>query len=257
MNSHQPPPDSTNRFSDRVGNYVRYRPGYPIELPGVLREHVGLRAGTVVADVGSGMGISSRMLIEAGCDVFAVEPNDAMRLAAESLFGKNPRFRSVAAPAEETTLPDQSVDMVFSAQAFHWFDRERARAEFSRILRPHGSIVLVWNVRLTDATPFLRGYEALLQTFATDYMRVRHENVDEPALGRFFRDGRFTRHVLPNEQHFDFEGLRGRLLSSSYAPAEGHPSHAPMMAELRRIYDANQRDGKVSFLYRTEITIGS
>jgi SAM-dependent methyltransferase len=248
--------NSQERFSDRVANYVRYRPGYPHELLDVLRRHTGLRAGMRVADVGSGTGISSRLLLDAECEVFAVEPNAAIREAAENLLGANPRFHSIAAPAEATTLADRSVEMIFSAQAFHWFDRERARAEFSRILKPGGSIALVWNVRQTDSAPFLRDYEALLKTFATDYAQVRHENVDDGAFRSFFTHGRYEKHTLPNAQHFDFDGLRGRLLSSSYAPAEGHPLHAPMLAELRRIFDAHQRDGKVSFLYDTEIVIG-
>ena len=222
----------------------------------VLRECAGLRAGIRVADIGSGTGIASRLLLDAGCEVFDVEPNDAMREAAESQLGGNPLFHSVAAPAEATTLADQSVDMILSAQAFHWFDRERARAEFTRILKPSGSIVLVWNVRQTDSAPFLRDYEALLKTFATDYAQVRHENVDDAAFRSFFTHGRYEKHTLPNAQHFDFDGLRGRLLSSSYAPAEEHASHEPMLAELRRIFDAHQRDGKVSFLYDTEIVIG-
>jgi SAM-dependent methyltransferase len=253
---HSSPQDSRQRFSDRVENYVRYRPGYPHELLDVLRRHAGLCAGMRVADIGSGTGISSRLLLDAECEVFAVEPNAPMRAAAERLLGSDSRFHSIAASAEATTLADQSVDMIFSAQAFHWFDRERARAEFSRILRPPGSIVLVWNVRQTGSTAFLRDYEALLQKFATDYLQVRHENVDDSALRGFFRDGRHTKHTLPNAQHFDFDGLRGRLLSSSYAPAEGHPAHEPMLAELRRIFDAHQRGGKVSFFYDTEIVIG-
>ena len=256
MKSHHPPQDSTERFSSRVANYVRYRPGYPRKMLDVLREHAGLRAGIQVADIGSGTGIASRLLLDAACEVFAVEPNAAMQEAAESQLGGNPLFHSITAPAEATTLPDHRVDMILSAQAFHWFDRERARVEFTRILKPTGCIVLVWNVRQTDSAPFLRDYETLLQKFAADYAQVRHENVDDSALGRFFIGGRFTKHTLPNAQHFDFDGLCGRLLSSSYAPAEGHPSHEPMLAELRRIFDAHQRDGKVSFLYDTEIVIG-
>ncbi len=256
MTPHHPPSDSRQRFSSRVANYVRYRPDYPREMLDVLREHAGLRAGIRVADIGSGTGIASRLLLDAGCEVFAVEPNAPMREAAERILGGNLYFHSVAAPAEATTLPDQSADMILSAQAFHWFDRERARSEFWRILKSSGFIVLVWNVRKTDATPFLRDYEMLLQKFATDYMQVRHENVDDSALRCFFADGRFVKHTLPNAQHFDFEELRGRLLSSSYAPAEGHPQHEPILAELGRIFDAHQRDGKVSFLYDTEIVIG-
>ena len=256
MTPHFSPQDSQQRFSDRVENYVRYRPGYPRELLDVLREHAGLRAGIRVADIGSGTGISSRLLLDAGCEVFGVEPNAAMREAAEGFFADNQRFHSVAAPAETTTLPDHRVDMIFSAQAFHWFDREQARAEFSRILQPPGWVVLVWNVRQTGSTPFLCDYETLLRTFATDYMQVRHENVDDSALSRFFTNARHAKHTLPNVQYFDFDGLRGRLLSSSYAPAKGHPSHEPMLVELRRIFDIHQHDGEVSFLYDTEIVIG-
>ncbi len=256
MSTHQAPPNTLERFSSRVADYVRYRPAYPGEMIDVLREHAGLHVGARVADVGSGTGISSRLLLDAGCEVFAVEPNGPMREAAESLLGENSRFHSIAAPAEATTLADGSVDVVFSAQAFHWFDRARARAEFTRILRPGGSVVLVWNVRQTESAPFLREYEALLRKFAPDYMQVRHENVDDSAFREFFLDARFMRHALPNGQHFDFDGLRGRLLSSSYAPAEGHPLHEPMLAELRRIFGAHQHDGKVSFLYDTEIVIG-
>lgn len=247
MPSHHPPPDSKERFSSRVADYVRYRPDYPREMLDVLRAHAGLRAGIRIA---------SRLLLDAECEVFAVEPNAAMREAAENQLGGNPLFHSIAAPAEATTLADRSVDMILSAQAFHWFDRARARAEFSRILKTSGFIALVWNVRQTDSTPFLRDYEALLQKFATDYMQVRHENVDDSALRRFFLGGLFTKLTLPNAQHFDFDGLCGRLLSSSYAPAKGHPSHEPMLAELRRIFDIHQRVGKVRFLYGTEIVIG-
>lgn len=256
MTPHLPPRDSRERFSDRVANYVRYRPDYPREMLHVLREYAALHDGIRVADIGSGTGIASRLLLDAGCEVFAVEPNAAMREAAESQLAGNPQFHSVAAPAEGTTLPEHSVDMILSAQAFHWFDREHARSEFSRILKPSGSVVLVWNIRQTDSTPFLREYEALLREFATDYMQVRHENVDDSAFRSFFTGGHFSKHAVPNAQHFDFDGLRGRLLSSSYAPAAGHPSHEPMLAELRRIFDAHQRDGQVSFLYDTEIVIG-
>lgn len=256
MTPDHPPPDPKARFSTRVANYVLHRPDYPRGLPGVLRDCAGLRVGIRVADIGSGTGISSRLILDAGCKVFAVEPNAAMRDAAEKSLGENPLFHSVAAPAEATTLPDHSVEMILSAQAFHWFDRERAREEFSRILTAPGCIVLVWNVRQTGSTPFLRDYEALLQRFATDSMQVRHENVDETALRRFFLDGCLVKQTLPNAQHFDFDGLRGRLLSSSYAPAAGHLAHEPMLAELRRIFDGHQRDGKVSFLYDTEIVIG-
>jgi SAM-dependent methyltransferase len=251
-----PAADSKERFSNRVADYVRYRPGYPAGLIDVLRELASLRAGAEVADLGSGTGVSSALLLDAGCEVYAVEPNAAMRQAAEIQLGGNPRFHSIAASAEATTLADHSMDVVFAAQAFHWFDLPKARAEFSRLLKADGFIALVWNVRQTDSTPFLRDYEALLETYATDYAQVRHESIDETVLQQFFAGGSYQRRSLPNAQHLDFEGLRGRLLSSSYAPAVGQPGHEPMLEELRRLFDTHQHDGLVDILYDTEIHVG-
>ncbi len=256
MPVHQPPPNAQQRFSSRVADYVRYRPGYPAGMMTILAAAGGLKHGCKVADIGSGTGISAAALLDVGCEVFAVEPNTEMRQAAEEQLGGNGRFHSIGAPAETTTLADQSVDLVFAAQAFHWFDVPKARAEFSRILRPGGFIALVWNVRQMDSTLFLRDYEALLKTYATDYAQVRHENVNEAVLSGFFADGSYQRWSLPNAQQFDFEGLRGRLLSSSYAPAAGQPGHESMMVELRRIFDSHQSNGVVDILYDTEIHLG-
>ncbi|MGC3966580.1 MAG: class I SAM-dependent methyltransferase [Pirellulales bacterium] len=216
--------DSTARFSDRVADYVRYRPGYPPETINVLRRAISLSATNVVADVGAGTGISAAMFLAAGCEVYAVEPNDAMRSAAEALLADRPKFHAVPGTAEATMLADASVDVVAAAQAFHWFDRDRCRAEFTRILRPGGHVVLLWNSRHTDTTPLLRGYEALLRQYATDYAAVNHQNIDAAAVERFFAPAACTRVVLPNSQTFDYAGLQGRLLSSSYAPETSRPA---------------------------------
>ena len=250
-----PSPDATTRFSDRVRNYVLYRPGYPAAVLDVLRAETGLAPAHVVADVGSGTGISARLFLEAGNAVHAVEPNGEMRAAAEEMLGANPGFRSVAGSAEATTLPGASVDYVVAAQAFHWFDGPAVRREWLRILRPGGWMVLLWNARKTDTTPFLREYEALLHAHGTDYASVNHENVTDEALRTALGEGYGAR-TVPNEQVFDFEGLKGRLLSSSYAPNLGHPGHAPMMAALDRVFREHQQDGRVRFEYDTEIYFG-
>jgi len=250
--------DPTRRFSDRVADYVRYRPGYPEALLRALEEEAGLGPGSTVADVGSGTGISTELLLRSGATVFAVEPNDAMRAAAEARLGAEPRFRSVAGTAEATTLPDASVDLVAAGQAFHWFDRERFRAECRRVLRPSSEgdrIALFWNARQTESTPFLREYEALLRRFGTDYERVDHLRLGPADFDPFF-GGPYESRRYPSEQVFDFEGLRGRLLSSSYTPGPGHPDHEPMLAELRRLFDRHQEGGRVRFEYDTELHLG-
>ena len=248
--------DATTRFSNRVDAYVRHRPGYPDELIQTLRTEAGLNPASVVADVGSGTGISAELFLRLGCVVHGVEPNREMRGAAEALFREQPRFHSVDGTAEATTLAPASVDFVIAGQAFHWFDVERTCTEFTRILRPGGKVALFWNSRRTETTPFLRAYEALLLEFSTDYQQVDHKNVDAATLKRFFGGDPFQTRTFPNSQSFDDEGLKGRLLSSSYAPAAGHPRHEPMLLELERLFRQHESGGRVEFQYDTELFFG-
>jgi len=250
-----PASNSTSRFSDRVENYVRYRPGYPPEVMQELKTECGLNPRHVVADVASGTGIWTRLLLENGNPVFGVEPNAEMREAGEGLLGAFPKFRSVAGAAEATTLADHSVDFVTAAQAAHWFDRAGARREFVRILKPGGWLVLLWNERLTDSTAFLREYEQLLLTYATDYQDIRHEHTTS-AIREFFDPAPFQERTFAMRQEFDYTGVEGRLLSSSYAPAPGHPRHAPMLRELRRVFDANAVGSRAAFEYKTRLYFG-
>ena len=250
-----PAANATSRFSDRVENYVRYRPGYPSDVLRVLENACGLAPDHVIADIASGTGIWSRILLQNGNPVFGVEPNAEMRQAGERLLAGFPKFTSVAGTAEATTLPDKSVDFVTAAQAAHWFDRERARREFVRILKPGGWLVLLWNERLTDSTAFLRDYEQLLLAFGTDYEDVRHERTSD-AVNEFFDPAPYQEHVFEMQQEFDYAGLEGRLLSSSYAPGPEHANHAPMMRELRGIFETHAESGRVIFDYKTRVYFG-
>jgi SAM-dependent methyltransferase len=248
--------DAKKRFSNRVADYVRYRPGYPTAVLDLLRAECGLRPEHLIADIGSGTGLLSELFLKNGNRVFGVEPNQEMREGGEEYLQSYPGFASVNGSAEATTLANGSVDFVSAGQAFHWFDPEKTRAEFRRILRPQGWVVIVWNERLTDTTPFLRDYEALVLKFGTDYSRVNESYPREERMCNFFGAHAFTKHDLENFQEFDFEGLSGRLRSSSYAPAPSHPNFAPMMAELERIFRAHQRDGRVRMKYWTRIYFG-
>jgi len=245
----------TARFSDRVENYVRYRPGYPPEVIDLLRTECGLQPDHVVADVASGTGIFTKLLLENGNPVFAVEPNPEMREAGARLLAAYDQLTSVAGTAEETTLATASVDFVTCAQAAHWFDRERARREFARILKPSGWCVLLWNERRTATTRFLRDYEELLLTYGTDYKEVRHERTTT-VIHEFFAPSPYRERVFDLRQQFDYEGAAGRLLSSSYAPLEDHPNHAPMMRELDRIVRKHALNGVVEFEYNTRVYYG-
>jgi SAM-dependent methyltransferase len=250
-----PATNATSRFSDRVENYVRYRPGYPAEVLRMLRNDCGLTPNHVIADIASGTGIWTRVLLENGNPVFGVEPNAEMRQAGERLLAGFAKFTSVAGSAEATTLPDSSVDFVTAAQAGHWFDPVKARREFVRILKPGGWLVLLWNERLTHSTAFLREYEQLLLDYGTDYADVRHERTTE-SVNEFFDPSPFQERVFDMRQEFDYAGLEGRLLSSSYAPGPGHAKHGPMLGELRRVFDAHASGGRVAVDYKTRVFFG-
>ncbi len=242
--------EPTKRFTGRVANYVAYRPKYPAAVIEFMRAELGLSSSSVVADVGAGTGILTEMLLQNGNTVYAVEPNAAMRAAAENLLGASPGFISVNATAEATTLADSSVDFVTAAQAFHWFKAEEAGAEFARILNPGGHCVLLWNLRRTDSTPFLCELESLLRAYGTDYERVAAEKPAAELLECIFPRG-FGTGMFHHAQIFDYAGLRGRWLSASYVPLAGHANHEPFFAALRRAFDEHHANGLVAIEYDT------
>lgn len=247
--------DPKERFSDRVDDYVRYRPGYPPAVRDLLARLGPLGAGRVVADVGSGTGIFARLLLETGAHVIGIEPNAAMRAAAEKALSGDPEFESRAGSAEATGLADASVDLVTAAQAFHWFDPARARIELARILKPGGQVALVWNQR--KDTPINRDYEAMLERFAPDYANVHEQDrAAEPKIRAFFAPSAAELATFDNEQRLDSRGLRGRLTSSSYAPRADSPLHEPMMAELDAIFRRHEQGGQVAIVYETVVWYG-
>ena len=248
--------DSTQRFTDRVADYVKYRPSYPQEVVSFLHETCGVAPSAQVADIGAGTGISARLFLDAGHPVVAVEPNQAMRAAANAWLAPYANFRSVAGTAEATTLDDASVDLVIAAQAFHWFDPLTTRREFARILRPQGRVALFWNSRLLDGSPFLAGYEVLLRQYGVDYTEVAERYPDDAAMAAWFGDAFSHKGSFPNLQRLDFDGLKGRLMSSSYAPKAGHPNHEPLLVALRDLFDRTAHNGMVEFGYTTCVYAG-
>ncbi len=248
--------DSKQRFSNRVADYVRYRPGYPAGVFEALRSECGLRPGHCVADIGSGTGFLSELFLKNGNRVYGVEPNEAMRQAGEEYLASYDGFTSVNGSAEATTLDAVSVDFVTAGQAFHWFDPEVTRREFLRILKPGGCVLVIWNDRRVSETAFGRDYEQLLVRFGIDYARVRDAYPEMQDMVNFFGEGNFRVLELQNQQTLDHDGLVGRLCSSSYAPKEGHPNFAPMIAEIARIFSTYAENGNVRMEYATQMYFG-
>jgi SAM-dependent methyltransferase len=247
----------TERFTSRVENYRRYRPGYPADVVGLIRQTARLSPGNRIADVGSGTGIFTQRLLEAGYEVFAVEPNQGMREAAEHDLAAWTGFHSVAASAEQTGLPDHHVHAITSAQAFHWFDRAAVRLEFGRILVPGQWIFLIWNERKRIGSPFQEEYQALLATLGQEYEGVRRRAEEsEDDLRSFFAPGSFGTACFDNPQRLTWEGLKGRFLSSSYVPKAEDPRQAGLLAGLESIFRRHQREGEVEFDQETRVYYG-
>ena len=250
--------DSTERFSSRVADYVRYRPDYPAALIDWLHGPMAVPASARVADIGAGTGISSRPFLASGHPLVAVEPNAAMRAAAEQWLA--PQFPLLAPSGTRTPcglLAEACGALGSAAQAFGWWETGAVRAEWQRILHAGGLALVYWNSRLLDASPFLIGYEQLLLDYGTDYTAVAERYQDDATMQAWFGPGLRGMIELPNVQHLDFDALRGRLLSSSYAPQPGHPRHAPMLAALQDLFNAHAVDGQVAFEYRTRAFLGT
>lgn len=249
--------DPLRRFSSRVGSYARFRPGYPSTVLDFLREEGAVDAHSQVADIGSGTGILSQMLLDYGCEVTAVEPNTEMRAYAERTLAGYPRFRSVNARAEATTLPDHSIDLITAAQSFHWFEPAEARREFARILRPPRWVALIWNRRVIEADAFSAAYDELLHKYGTDYGACDHRIIDDGAKRGFYGNNHWKHTAFANRQDFDFAGLKGRIDSTSYAPPEGSPEYDALIAAVQELYKRHAVNGQVPFLYSTEVYLGT
>src|SRR5690242_19821895 len=231
------PLSSSDRFLGRVEAYAKYRPSYPPAAIDLLEARCGLRRGADAVDLGSGTGILSALLVARGARVFGIEPNREMRCYSDlALSGE---FYSEGATAENTRMPNRFFDLLVAGQSFHWFDPQRTRVEALRILKPGAWAALLWNERPKGLVPFLEDYEALLRRYAPEYDAVARLRAQEDGIRQFFGHQPELA-TFDNQQVFDFEGLAGRVMSSSYAPTRERPEHEPLMAGLRDVFDRHQ-----------------
>jgi len=246
--------DNTQRFSNKVENYVKYRPHYPAAIVTYLQERFGFTSGAI-ADVGAGTGILTKLFLDAGYKVYAVEPNEPMLAKAITLLNDYAGFTAVTGTAENTTLANNSVDAVMAAQAFHWFDAEKSKAEFTRILKANGLVLLVWNERRI-ASAFEKEYEELINRHGKDYVQVKHRNIEVSDLAAFFAPAPMELKEFSNQQVFDFEGFKGRLLSSSYMPVPTDPGYDDMITALQELFNKYQQAGTITITYDTKVYAG-
>lgn len=247
---------STQRFSKTIDYYHQYRPRYPQEVIQLIQKECNIDKASQIVDVGSGTGIFTKLLLVNGFCVDAVEPNREMRLLAEKNLSEFSRFKSLEGAAENIPIPNQSVDLITAAQAFHWFDPHLIRKEFVRILKPEGYVLLLWNLRDSSKSQFMSAYEKLLQTYGTDYKEVAAENISEAEIQRFFSTSSYRVKKIDNEQVLNLEGFVGRLLSTSYTPKPGDGAYDSMINAAEEIFNEYQKEGYVKLIYTTACYYG-
>lgn len=250
--------DTSSRFSSRVPFYHTYRPRYPHAMIDVLAAH-GLTPQAVVADIGTGTGISSELINDFGCTVYAVEPNAEMRDACAVFYSDRPNFHIIDGTAEATTFPDSSLDWVVAGQAFHWFNHDPAKAEFVRILRPDSRVALFWNDRADRQSAFVDAYNQVMRMYDVEKgstPRAKELIAEASRIEAFFAPYGFERVTLENPVTYDLDGLLGRAVSSSYAPLPDQPAYAPMADALREVFAQHAVDGRVQMDYVTQVYVG-
>ncbi|OGT30674.1 MAG: hypothetical protein A3E87_06850 [Gammaproteobacteria bacterium RIFCSPHIGHO2_12_FULL_35_23] len=247
---------STERFSNTVEYYIKYRPHYPQQIIALLIKHCLLGPSKIIADIGSGTGILTKLLLDNNFQVRGVEPNQAMRIAAEQILQNYKNFTSLDGTAEQTTLVSHSIDLITVAQAFHWFDPIKVKQEFLRILKPDGWCVLLWNLRDSLASPFMHAYEELLLKHGTDYKQVAAENVKDEKIRKFFNPLPMNIEIVENIQILDWEGVKGRILSTSYLPKTEDQAYTILMQNAKQIFEHYQQEGKVNFIYQCKCYYG-
>ncbi|WP_114788878.1 class I SAM-dependent methyltransferase [Niabella yanshanensis] len=241
--------DPKQRFSNRVADYIKYRPKYPKEVIDILKQDINLRPGDMVADIGAGTGFLTELFLDNGNLTYAVEPNEAMRNACTDIYGTDARLKIVDGSAEMTQLGDRTIDLIVAGTAFHWFDAVKTKQEFTRILKPGGHILLIWNVRKDDS-PFTAGYEAIFHRRIPGYEASQHRKFDMDLIRNFLHPHQMKKQVLANSQSFDWEGFKGRALSSSFMPQQSL-LHDEVLSELYDLFLRFEENGKVLFQYDT------
>ncbi len=242
-------------FSGRSRYYSLARPGYPTDIIGFLRDRIGLSPSFTVADIGAGTGLLSKLFLENGNSVFAVEPNNEMLSTAVETMRGYSGFHTVNGTAENTNLEARSIDLITCGQSFHWFNVELASPEFKRILKPGGYVLLVWNDRLPNEGGFNWEYEKICIRYSPAYHSSGSTVLTREGFEQFFESG-YEEHTFPNSQALDMEGVKGRYKSASYAISASHENYSALIRSLEDGFNKYEKDGFVKIEYETKVFLG-
>lgn len=247
--------DNTKKFSGRAQDYTRGRPGYPKALFDRLYTDYGFSDNSCIADIGSGTGRFSKYLLDKGCTVYCVEPNEDMRRVAENELGDYNNFISVNGTSDITTLQNKSVDFITAAQAFHWFDAKKFKKECQRILRHDGKIVLIWNTRDMCSLFNIKSYD-IYKKYCPAF-KGYHGGMkdDDERILKFFNNN-CDKIIVENPLVFTKEKFIKRSLSASYSLKKGDENFNDYIRALENLFDEYSENGIVIMENNTTAYIG-
>ncbi|MGG0175103.1 class I SAM-dependent methyltransferase [Gottfriedia acidiceleris] len=243
-------------FTGKADLYSKFRPSYPNEYINYLLSENHLGEGNVIADIGSGTGILTRLLLEKKLTVLAIEPNDEMRGIAEKTLKEYDQYKSINATAENTSLKNNSVDLITVAQAFHWFDKEKFRLECKRILKENLKVSLVWNSK-DLLSPLMIELQEICKETCPRFKGFSGGIEDTPDVyNQFFKNENYEKMVFRNDLEMDLEGFLGRNLSSSFSPLSGEEEFEPYRTALTNLFNKYSINGKIIYPYITKSYLG-
>ncbi|MES9683018.1 class I SAM-dependent methyltransferase [Gottfriedia acidiceleris] len=243
-------------FSGKADRYSKFRPSYSNEYINYLLSENHLSKGSVIADIGSGTGILTKLLLEKKLTVFAIEPNDDMRGIAEKTLKEYDQYKSINATAENTSLKNNSVDLITVAQAFHWFDKEKFRLECKRILKENAKVSLVWDSK-DVLSPLMIELQEICKETCPKFKGFSGGIENTPDVtNQFFKNGIYETMVYRNDLEMDLEGFLGRNLSSSFSPLSGEKEFEPYRTALTNLFNKYGLNGKIVYPYITKSYLG-
>jgi len=247
--------DARSLFNGKASIYSRYRPDYPKDLLKMLEKETGFNRNWIVADIGSGTGIMSRLFLENGNHVYCIEPNDDMRSESIKLTSSFLKCKVLKGTAENTGLDTDSIDIIVAGQSFHWFDPVAAKKEMTRVLKPGGFAALIWNNRSERENSLSKEYDYICSKYSHNYQGTGNSRIESDTFITFFHNG-FKKFETPNYQKLNLDGILGRYFSTSYALQPQDPEYGDAVESLKKLFRKFEKNGYATMEYETQIFLG-
>lgn len=245
------------RYSSKTDDYAKYRPNFPNEIVEFLYSNDFINSNSIIADIGSGTGRFTRLLLEKGNKVYGVERNDEMRAKAEQLLSQYSNFISIRGSAEETVLTDNTIDLITAAQAFHWFNKEKCLSEFKRIIKKNGKVLILWDDFLTNYNNFSIEYGKVLNKYRiVELGQMEKRFTRTEMISDFFRNNKYETLSFTHEIYQNFNSIKGGALSASFTPKPDEVNYKPFLLELQEVFEKFQSEGKVLTAFQTICYLG-